>query len=80
MNAGSFGGSPVPAAHERTAAAVGTVRSDAVIEVLTPIQHRYREIRSDDAALIHHLRQAADRLAPIANDTLQRVQQAVGLR
>src|SRR5438477_10430801 len=54
--------------------------ADAVIEVLMPIQHRYREIRSDDAALIQHLRQAADRLAPIANQTLQRVQQAVGLR
>jgi tryptophanyl-tRNA synthetase len=54
--------------------------ADAVIEVLTPIQQRYREIRSDDASLMQHLRQAADRLAPIANATLQRVQEAVGLR
>jgi tryptophanyl-tRNA synthetase len=54
--------------------------ADAVIEALTPIQHRYREIRSDDAALMQQLRRAADRLTPIANGTLQRVQEAVGLR
>jgi tryptophanyl-tRNA synthetase len=54
--------------------------ADAVIEVLTPIQQRYREIRSDDAALLEQLRRAADRLTPIANHTLQRVQKAVGLR
>jgi len=54
--------------------------ADAVIEVLTPIQQRYREIRADDAALMQQLRQAADRLTPIANNTLHRVQKAVGLR
>ena len=54
--------------------------ADAVIEVLTPIQQRYREIRSDDAALLQQLRGAADRLKPIANNTLHRVQEAVGLR
>jgi tryptophanyl-tRNA synthetase len=54
--------------------------ADAVIEALTPIQQRYREIRSDDAALMQQLRRAADRLTPIANGTLQRVQEAVGLR
>jgi tryptophanyl-tRNA synthetase len=54
--------------------------ADAVIEVLTPIQERYREIRSDDAALMQQLRRAADRLTPIANGTLRRVQEAVGLR
>jgi len=48
--------------------------------VLTPIQRRYREIRSDDAALLEQLRRAADRLTPIANATLHRVQGAVGLR
>ena len=57
-----------------------TAVADAVIETLMPIQQRYQQIRADDAALIQHLRQAADRLAPIANETLQRVQQAVGLR
>jgi tryptophanyl-tRNA synthetase len=54
--------------------------ADAVIEVLTPIQQRYQEIRADDAALVQQLRRSADRLAPIANATLHRVQQAVGLR
>src|ERR1700716_2725764 len=54
--------------------------ADAVIEVLTPIQRRYREIRSDDAALMQQLRRAADRLTPIANAKLQHVQKAVGLR
>ena len=54
--------------------------ADAVIEALTPIQQRYREIRSDDAALMQQLRRAADRLTPIANSTLHRVQEAVGLR
>jgi tryptophanyl-tRNA synthetase len=54
--------------------------ADALIEVLTPIQQRYRAIRSDDAALMRQLRDAADRLAPIASATLHRVQEAVGLR
>jgi tryptophanyl-tRNA synthetase len=54
--------------------------ADAVIEALTPIQQRYREIRTDDAALMQQLRRAAERLTPIANRTLHRVQQAVGLR
>jgi tryptophanyl-tRNA synthetase len=54
--------------------------ADAVIEVLTPIQQRYREIRTDDAALLRQLRTAAERLMPTANRTLYRVQEAVGLR
>lgn len=54
--------------------------ADAVIETLAPIQQRYREIRSDDAALVRQLQRAAERLTPIANATLHRVQVAVGLR
>ena len=54
--------------------------ADAVIEALTPIQHRYRELRADDDALMQHLRGAAERLTPVANATLHRVQRAVGLR
>jgi tryptophanyl-tRNA synthetase len=57
-----------------------TAVADAVIEALTPIQQRYRELRADDAALMEHLRGAAKRLAPIANATLHRVQESVGLR
>jgi len=56
-----------------------TAVADAVIEALTPIQQRYREIRSNDAALMQHLRGAAERLTPKANSTLHRVQEAVGL-
>lgn len=52
----------------------------AVIEAMEPIQERYRSIRADDAALQQHLRRAAERLTPIANTTLYRVQRAVGLR
>ena len=57
-----------------------TAVADAVIEALAPIQQRYREIRADDAALMQHLRGAAERLMPTANRTLRRVQEAVGLR
>jgi tryptophanyl-tRNA synthetase len=54
--------------------------AEAIVEVLEPIQQRYREIRSDDAELLAALRRAAQRLEPIAMATLQRVQSAVGLR
>src|SRR5438552_1727404 len=54
--------------------------ADGVIEVLAPIQQRYREIRSDDAALLLQLRDAADSLTPVDNAPLHRVQEAVGLR
>jgi tryptophanyl-tRNA synthetase len=54
--------------------------ADAIVEALTPIQQRYRAIRADDAALMQQLRRCAERLAPIANTTLRRVQEAVGLR
>jgi tryptophanyl-tRNA synthetase len=57
-----------------------TAVADAVIEALTPIQQRYQQIRADDAALVQQLRHSAGRLAPIANATLHRVQEAVGLR
>ena len=54
--------------------------ADVVIEAFAPIQQRYREIRSDDPALMRRLQAAAERLTPIANATLERVQKAVGLR
>src|SRR6202521_375095 len=57
-----------------------TAVADAVIEGLTQIQQRYPETQADDAALMQQLRRAADRLTPIANATLHRVQEAVGLR
>src|SRR6202162_4708777 len=57
-----------------------TAVADAVIGALAPIQQRYHEIRSNDAALLQQLRGAAERLTPIAHTTLHRVQEAVGLR
>ena len=54
--------------------------ADAVIDAFSPIQERYREIRSDDGELSRQLRAAAERLTAIAGATLARVQQAVGLR
>jgi tryptophanyl-tRNA synthetase len=54
--------------------------AEATIAALSPVQERYREIRSDDGALITELSAAADRLTPIANRTLHRVHAATGLR
>jgi len=67
-----FAGKPYTALKEAVAG--------AVIEALRPIQERYRDLRADDAALTRQLQESAARLAPIANVTLLRVQQAVGLR
>jgi tryptophanyl-tRNA synthetase len=60
--------------------AVKSAVADAVIEALSPIQQRYRELRADDESLMQHLRGAAERLTPVATTTLHRVQRAVGLR
>jgi tryptophanyl-tRNA synthetase len=54
--------------------------AEAIVETLEPIQKRYRDIRADDAQLLATLKRAAARLEPIAAATLQRVQNAVGLR
>jgi tryptophanyl-tRNA synthetase len=61
----------------------GTLKSgatDAINEALAPIQARYRNIRSDEPWLLGVLAEAAKRATPVANATLLRVQQAVGLR
>jgi tryptophanyl-tRNA synthetase len=52
----------------------------SVIEALEPIQVRYRELRKDDGAVEGRLRASAERVAPIARRTLERVQAATGLR
>jgi tryptophanyl-tRNA synthetase len=54
--------------------------ADAVNEVLEPVQTRYGEVRSDEATLRSVLARGAERAAPVADATLLRVQQAVGLR
>jgi tryptophanyl-tRNA synthetase len=54
--------------------------TDAVNEVLAPIQARYRTIRGDEPWLLEVLAGSAGRAATLADATLLRVQRAVGLR
>jgi tryptophanyl-tRNA synthetase len=54
--------------------------ADAVVDALAPIQHRYAEIRADEAGLYRVLADSAARVRLIADATLHRVQEAVGLR
>lgn len=54
--------------------------TDAINEVLGPIQARYRTIRGDEPWLLEVLAGAAERAAAVADTTLRRVQRAVGLR
>jgi tryptophanyl-tRNA synthetase len=68
---------------EFTGATYGTLKdrvADALIETLSPIQRRYAELREDDSALRRSLAESAARVSVVANATLLRVQQAVGLR
>jgi tryptophanyl-tRNA synthetase len=53
--------------------------TEMVIAHLEPFQQRYREITADPAYLASILREGADRVAPIANDTVQTVKQRMGL-
>ncbi|MET0458107.1 MAG: hypothetical protein ABW195_02595 [Ilumatobacteraceae bacterium] len=52
---------------------------DAVIELLTPIQARYRELVDDRGELAALLRKGADKARAVASTTLQRAYDAVGL-
>ena len=53
--------------------------ADIVIEHLEPFQQRYRDITADPAYLDGILREGAERVAPIANDTVRTVKQRMGL-
>jgi len=53
--------------------------AEAVISKLEPIQRKYREITSDPSYVAGILRQGADRVSPIANDTVEKVKRAMGL-
>jgi tryptophanyl-tRNA synthetase len=53
--------------------------AEAVISHLEPFQQRYREITADRAYLASILREGAERVAPIANDTVLTVKQRMGL-
>ena len=54
--------------------------AEAIVDALTPIQSRYTELRADDAGLRRLLAESAARVRVVADATLHRVQQAVGLR
>jgi tryptophanyl-tRNA synthetase len=53
--------------------------ADALVSALEPVQSRYAEIRADDAALLRQLDESAGRVRRVAESTLSRVQEAVGL-
>jgi tryptophanyl-tRNA synthetase len=53
--------------------------AEMVMAHLEPFQQRYREITADRAYLASILREGAERVAPIANDTVQTVKQRMGL-
>ncbi len=53
--------------------------AEAVIAHLDPIQQRYREITADRSCVAKVLRQGVERVSPIANDTVRKVKQAMGL-
>ena len=61
----------------------GPLKADAaaaVVELLRPVQARYRELVADPAGLRTLLAQGADRARQVAAITLSRAQRAVGLR
>lgn len=53
--------------------------AEAIIARLEPIQHRYREITADPAYLDCVLKQGRDRILPIAEDTVRKTKQAMGV-
>lgn len=53
--------------------------ADAVVSALEPIQQRYHEIADDPATLDALLKRSADRVRLIAEATMQRVREAVGI-
>ncbi len=70
---------------EQTATAYtqyGPLKADtgeAVVDVLTPIQHRYRELMGDQAELSRLLRVGADKARSVASATLARAYSNIGL-
>ena len=52
---------------------------EMVAQHLEPFQKRYREIRSEPGYLAGVLREGAERVAPIANDTVRVVKERMGL-
>ena len=53
--------------------------AEAVIDALEPIQKRYREIMAERGFVAQALANGAERVAPIAEDTVKKVKRAMGL-
>jgi tryptophanyl-tRNA synthetase len=53
--------------------------AEMVVSHLEPFQQRYREIRAEPGYLAGVLRDGAERVAPIANDTVRLVKERMGL-
>jgi tryptophanyl-tRNA synthetase len=53
--------------------------ADAVIAALEPVQRRYREIAAETGYIAKVLQEGADRITPIADDTVEKVKKAMGL-
>jgi tryptophanyl-tRNA synthetase len=53
--------------------------AEVVIAHLEPFQQRYRQIVSEPGYLAHVLREGAERVGPIANDTVRIVKERMGL-
>jgi tryptophanyl-tRNA synthetase len=53
--------------------------AEMVVSKLEPMQQRYREITADPAYLDGVLREGADAVTPIANQTVELVKQRMGL-
>ncbi len=53
--------------------------AEAVIAALEPIQKRYREIIAETGYIARVLEDGAEKVRPIANDTVQKVKKAMGL-
>jgi tryptophanyl-tRNA synthetase len=53
--------------------------AEAVAAHLEPIQTRYKEITADPGYVASVLREGAERVTPIANDTVAKVKKAMGL-
>ena len=53
--------------------------AEAVVAALKPIQQRYREIMAEAGYVARVLEEGAERVIPIANDTVKTVKKAMGL-
>ncbi len=53
--------------------------AEAVVAELEPIQKRYREIMDETGYVARVLEEGAQRIIPIANDTVRKVKKAMGL-